>query len=243
MKGLNSVNIINFDNTLIHENKLMAKAKNVYDFTNLQGLKLISSLDILQKLSKKLIDTINNINFIGSGDYHHVTYSIISNIPHKFSLIVFDNHCDYNVLPYGTISCGSWIAQASKLPNLDKILVLGVSNINLNLYNSKVYFLEYDENFLKKALSLINTYITSSIYISIDKDVLDPKYAITNWDQGRMKLNELLYILDYIKEKYNIVGIDISGESRPFNPLTLVLPKEIELNQETNLKILYSLIN
>lgn len=243
MKRLNSVNIINFDNTLIHESELIAKAGKIFNFTNLPGLKLISSLDILQKLSKKLIDTFNSINFIGSGDYHHITYSIISNIPYKFSLVVFDNHCDCNDIPYGTISCGSWISQASKLPNIDKILILGVSRSNLKYYNDKISSLEYNENFLKKALSLIDSVTNSTVYISIDKDVLDTKYAITNWDQGKMKLSELLYILNYIKEKYTIIGIDVAGESKPYNSLSLILPREIKLNQETNLKILDSIIN
>jgi len=242
MGRLNGVNIINFDNTLIYESELIAKAGKVLDFTNISGLKLISSLDKLQKLSKKLLPTMKSINFIGSGDYHHITYSIISNIPYKFSLIVFDNHCDCNDMPNGTISCGSWIAQASKLPNIYNVFVLGVSKINTKCLNKKITFLEYNENFLKKALSLLKSFSISKVYISIDKDVLDPKYAVTNWDQGKMKLSELLYILNFIKEKYTIIGIDVSGESKPYNPLSLILPREIKLNQEANLKILNSII-
>lgn len=39
---------------------------------------------------------------------------------------------------------------------------------------------------------------TRSVYVSIDKDVLNEADAITNWDQGNMKLGQLLDLLGYM---------------------------------------------
>ena len=39
-------------------------------------------------------------------------------------------------------------------------------------------------------------YKRQPLYISVDKDVLGPDYARTNWDQGRAGLWEVLACLD-----------------------------------------------
>ena len=50
------------------------------------------------------------------------------------------------------------------------------------------------------------------IYISIDKDVLDPDQLMTNWDQGTMKSETLIKIVKRLLESKRILGIDICGE-------------------------------
>lgn len=56
----------------------------------------------------------------------------------------------------------------------------------------------------------------SNVYITIDKDVLRPADAVTNWDQGQLSLGFLLRILTKIVAKHRIVGADICGDwSRP----------------------------
>ena len=49
-------------------------------------------------------------------------------------------------------------------------------------------------------------------YISIDKDCLRSDYAQSNWEEGRLSLDELLRLLKVIKETMDIVGLDITGE-------------------------------
>src|SRR5690606_21987523 len=56
---------------------------------------------------------------------------------------------------------------------------------------------------------------TREVYISIDKDVLHPSEAATNWDQGNMKLDELIDLLVFIYENKKVCGIDICGEQAP----------------------------
>ena len=56
---------------------------------------------------------------------------------------------------------------------------------------------------------------TEAIWISIDKDVLGPADAITNWDQGRMPLAALLAALHRLSAGKRVVGADVCGEYSP----------------------------
>jgi hypothetical protein len=64
------------------------------------------------------------IFFVGSGDYHHLTPAFLSDLPEPVSLIHFDNHPDWvHFAPRR--HCGSWVNQALKLPNIQRIVTLG----------------------------------------------------------------------------------------------------------------------
>lgn len=92
-----------------------------------------------------------------------------------------------------------------------------------------------------------------NVYISIDKDVFSTDYALTDWDQGRLRLDELVEIVQTIAETNRIVGADICGEKAP-QPLTPILkridagrlgpPAAVDwarvngINQKTNLVLL-----
>lgn len=62
--------------------------------------------------------------FVGSGDYHHLTPALLSNLPEPITLIHFDNHPDW-VRFAPRRHCGSWINRALKLPNIKRIVTLG----------------------------------------------------------------------------------------------------------------------
>ena len=61
-------------------------------------------------------------------------------------------------------------------------------------------------------LSINKQIKTSKIYISIDKDVLSFNDAVTNWDQGHVKLEYIIETIKLLKKKYNIIGADITGD-------------------------------
>lgn len=54
------------------------------------------------------------------------------------------------------------------------------------------------------------TGVSAPVYLSIDKDVLDPQEVRTNWDQGRMRSAELLRAIDALRGR--IVGSDVTGD-------------------------------
>ena len=63
--------------------------------------------------------------------------------------------------------------------------------------------------FIDKLLGIIKT---KNVYITIDKDVLQAKDAITNWDQGIMTLPFLLKVLSKIGQNHFIIGADVTGD-------------------------------
>ncbi len=56
---------------------------------------------------------------------------------------------------------------------------------------------------------------TQAVWVTIDKDVLRPADAATNWDQGEMPLDALLAALEALAAGLRIVGVDVCGEYSP----------------------------
>ena len=80
-------------------------------------------------------------------------------------------------------------------------------------------------------------HVNEPVYISIDKDVLDPSSAITNWDQGSLTLSELEQLLAVVFRQEQVIGIDICGEC----PATLNLfeeMRETEIDNRANGELL-----
>lgn len=59
---------------------------------------------------------------------------------------------------------------------------------------------------------LLSRIFTSNVYITIDKDCLSRDDAITNWDQGRLRLSAILKLLSDIAARHRIVGADVIGD-------------------------------
>jgi hypothetical protein len=51
-----------------------------------------------------------------------------------------------------------------------------------------------------------------AVWITIDKDVLRPGEAITNWDQGEMGLDHIIAAVQRLASSFRIVGIDVCGD-------------------------------
>jgi hypothetical protein len=89
-------------------------------------------------------------------------------------------------------SCGGWVLEAQEtLPHLKSVYTYGVGK-------------EVPIDQISKDLP---------IYISIDKDVLCTDDAITDWDQGDMKLSTMLDMLSELCGNHKIIGVDICGDS------------------------------
>ena len=70
-----------------------------------------------------------------------------------------------------------------------------------------------EQNFLD---SLVDRIRTDTVYLTIDKDVLAPTDAVTNWDQGRMRLAYLVSLIERVARHKVVIGADVVGDySRP----------------------------
>jgi hypothetical protein len=96
------------------------------------------------------------------------------------------------------------------LKKIPQNISLGIKN---GVFFNKVYWQELkDKNLREFFLSLLKRLPTRNAYISIDKDCLRKDFALTNWEEGRLTLEELLLMLKLIKENLNIIGLDIVGD-------------------------------
>jgi arginase family enzyme len=116
-----------------------------------------------------------------------------------------------------------------------------VAHISADLREKAVLFPTVSLDSGKDTVSqILREIATDSVYISIDKDVLDPTHAVTNWDQGSMKLPDLLHILTPIIQSKKVYGVDICGEL-PVSTIELFQPSAlaaIRKNEIANRKIL-----
>ena len=72
-----------------------------------------------------------------------------------------------------------------------------------------------DRNWGAFLQALVARLPTEAVWVTIDKDVLRPADATTNWDQGAMPLEALLAALEGLAAGRRIVGADICGEYSP----------------------------
>ncbi|WP_044893360.1 arginase family protein [Bacillus alveayuensis] len=239
------VTFLNFDETYFFQQKLYSFPHENIDFLGLSHVHLYCADESLKLIEKKLSNRKQRgITFIGSGNYHYVTYLLLKEIKKPFTLILFDNHLDMDVKmdhQDSMISCGTWVSFAlQNIPYLKHVLIVGPTSKAYNFQHQKVTIFSFhkEQNYSPKLI--LSNIKTDNIYISIDKDVLHKEEAATNWDQGKMKLKTLLSFLEQILVQKRVIGMDICGES----PLShgRFFSASIRKNETANLKVLQTCI-
>lgn len=232
------LSLLNFDNTLHKQPWLRGYPIEWIDFSDLQGCFGYCSFDSLRKIENRLkMRKHKRITLIGNGNYHYVTYLLLSEIRQPFSLILFDHHTDLaqnSDIPL--ISCGSWVSTALKtLPLLDRVVIIGAELTNysedFNIPNNVTVISEQEiSHFSTKDIvrEVCSVLPNQPIYISIDKDVLDRENAVTNWDQGSMTLSQLLNLIRQLKRTHPLAGVDVCGEL-PLSPADFLSNERTQL--------------
>lgn len=222
------ISLLNFDGTLQKQRSLRGYPAEWIDFSDLRGCQGYCSFDSLRQIEQRLaLRKYRRITMIGNGNYHYVTYLLLSEIRHPFSLILFDHHTD--LAPSGDIpfiSCGSWVGTAVRdLPLLNRVVIIGAQPSDrrqaYGIPNNVTVISEQEASRMSTAeiARIIRSVLPEQpIYISVDKDVLDPENAATNWDQGSMTLRQLLDLIRVLKRTHPLAGVDVCGEL-PLSPV------------------------
>ena len=128
------IRILNFDDSIVSQKKLLAR----FDHT-IVDFKMIGPQSRFW-LNKKEADEIQAsldpsqrhlVTFLGSGDFHQVSSLLISQFEEPISVIVFDHHPDWDILP-PKLHCGSWVTETLKQKNVKKMILLGVSSHDIS---------------------------------------------------------------------------------------------------------------
>lgn len=154
------------------------------------------------------------IHWIDSGDYHYVTKLFTDALTEPFTLVLFDNHPDDQAPEFdGVLSCGSWVAaMKEENPLLQEVISVGPDGA-------------------RPALDVAG----KAVWVSVDKDILCPCYARTDWSQGTMTLPQLEEMLGAVLTRSaKVLGVDLCGEFPLHKGGT---PEDLRINLQTNLEL------
>jgi hypothetical protein len=135
--------------------------------------------------------------------------------------------------------------------------------VRRGLFSDKVTWHRLENEELGEfTLKLIRRLPANKVYISIDKDCLKKEFALTNWEEGSLRLNQLLTMLRVMRDNLDIIGLDVTGDYSPSwvsGSIKAVIsrldhPREfsgrnypddlmLRVNEEANLKILQELFS
>ena len=189
------------------------------NFTDLSGVNGYCDQEAAQVIEERAKKLEEGIHYIDGGNYHYVSFLLLKKIKTPFSLVVFDHHTDMMTSAFGDLlSCGSWIREALiGVENLKQVILIGVDDelektIEPGDRKKIILYTEGEirknQNWAAKAVKQIEF----PVYFSIDKDVFDPREAMTDWDQGTMTLDQLELFCILAAEKQEILGADVCGE-------------------------------
>lgn len=248
---------------------LRAEEKNLRLWANSQGLKQLRQT--IHSLRQKHPDPW--LTFIGSGDLHHITLSLLESLPEKLGPVTFvliDHHPDWFTRPPRN-HCGNWVSGIPKIKRVQSIILAGQDSDDLKpknfwsfpfrelctgriqlfpykrkpirafmrwparvasaekivrrFYGTDLYF----ETLMQSSPDIFFSNLADrlkgqTLYISIDKDCLEKKSALTDWEQGQIALKDLITGINKLKQVCPVAGVDICGDQAP-SPLKGLLQR------------------
>jgi hypothetical protein len=177
----------------------------------------------------------------GSGDFHHLTALWIRRVSQPVVVISFDNHPDWDVRP-PKWCCGGWVNRALELSHVQHVSVWGCGNFECwwpgQLFGNRRAERKGDlevhpwaddrplkdrrrrgailrENWRELFERFVRNLDGASVYVTIDLDCLCAEEAITNWENGRFVVADLIWALRMLRQKSRIVAGDICGAFSP----------------------------
>lgn len=210
-----SVTFLNFDHTYTWQRNLLRFPHEWIDMYDIKGTNLYCDDQAIREIESRLTRRYTRgITFIGSGNYHYVSYVLLKQFHEPFTLVLFDHHTDMNEQTlFPLLSCGSWVSYAQKhVPTLKHVVIIGSASSQ----SSSHVTIFPKSDLIYAPTAIMRAIPTKHVYISIDKDVLRKQDAQTNWDQGTMALHTLVTYIGHLFQSKHVLGVDICGEDRSF---------------------------
>ena len=207
------------------------------DLQDIEGTCYFCSDEALPVLRKAVSSLpLEDIHFIGSGDYHYLSLFFLERIDEEFIMLQIDHHSDCRESAFGPelLSCGGWAARAADtLPLMKQVWLAGPGNEDgmLPLLEETAGFTCIPEEGLAAfAEDLVSQELP--VYISVDKDILSPEYAQTGWSQGTLTDEGLVSLLEKVFQSCRVIGMDVCGEA-----LADAAEEAVSLNNRMNRKL------
>lgn len=207
---MDKVGIFNFIFDYANQDFYAKKKWRELDCSDLESVNSYCAETSLQIIENRVQD-FPFLCFLGNGNFHYLSYLHQKNFQEAYTLVLFDHHSDLYEAPL--LSCGSWVSRViQENPLCQRVILLGVSESAL-IRECDIPILVINEAELNQR-NILNclSEIKTSVFLSIDKDVLSEKVCQTNWDQGSMSLSMLLDSIDYLVKHKKLLGVDVCGE-------------------------------
>jgi hypothetical protein len=173
----------------------------------------------------------------GSGDFHYLTALRLRRVAGPVAVVSFDNHPDWDVRP-PKWGCGGWVNRALELSQVRHVAVWGCGNFECwwpfqmfgNRRAERFGILEVHpwaddrptkdrqrrgailrDNWREHYEQFLKALAETNVYVTIDLDCLRPEEAVTNWENGRFTISDLVWALGKLRESSRIIGGDICG--------------------------------
>lgn len=230
------ITIMDFSKAYEQENFFENAAIRWVDCTNIHETNCYCSMQAESQLEDRVMDVSpQGIHFLDSGNYHYVSGIWMNKLGVPFDLILIDHHPDMQLPQFdGVISCGGWVKQLMESnPYVQNVILIDVEVTLLGKEALDQRVRVYSKQDVLSGICLQKPAEKKPVYISLDKDVLGYGNARTQWSQGKMTFLELKQILNKLFAEYDVLGMDICGESADFSNL-----EDVIINNRTNKKLL-----
>ena len=160
------------------------------------------------------------LRWLDSGDYHYMSHLLARQEKEPFHLVLLDHHPDNQEPAFGgVLSCGSWVkALQEENPQVRDVLEIGPEGCPEGI----------PEGWLEERSG-------ERVYVSLDKDIMGPEWARTDWSQGTHSLEQVKGILSQLLEgPVKVVAVDVCGGLTPQKGAT---PEDLRINKETNIEL------
>lgn len=195
--------LLDFSHIYEGKRNFEAHGLTLIDLSDISGTNMYCTKEAAAEIRQRLKPWgPQGIHFLDNGNYHYATLFFLEKIREPFSLVLFDHHTDMQkpMIPY-LLSCGSWAGEALKNSRfLKQLILIGPEKKSMDsiagCLKERLIGISMEEiarGDSEEELGRID--LSLPIYISIDKDVLSPYYARTNWSQGTMTADILKRLL------------------------------------------------
>jgi arginase family enzyme len=177
----------------------------------------------------------------GSGDFHHLTALWLRRRDPLTTVVSFDNHPDWDVRP-PRWACGSWVNRALDLPQIEKVSVWGCGNFECwwpgrifgNNRAERAGRLEVHpwaddrghrarerrgaimrSDWREKFERFLEQLGAAEVYVTVDLDALRAEDAVTNWESGRFRVEDVGWAIGLLRQRDRVVAGDICGAWSP----------------------------
>ena len=186
---------------------------------------------------KKIEGELSPFVLHGSGDFHYLAGVLLRRVTRPVTVVSFDNHPDWDIRPPHW-ACGGWVNRALEMPNVQRVSVWGCGNFELALpsrlfANRKALragtlevhaWAERQKPSVQRRFNCMTRdnwrerfghfaagLAGRDVYVTVDLDCLVAHDAITNWENGLYRTDDIVWALSLLRQRASVIAGDLCG--------------------------------